>query len=96
MYEVELSLTKRLVLGLFHDLLAKVSKLCVNPAVCLDVNKPVEIVSLRHSCSAACNRDEIGLVWWVCLNSSRRSISSNASFTKTSASAASRRANSGA
>src|SRR5882757_3096676 len=53
MDEVKLGLTNRLVLRFFHDLLAKVSKLCVNPAVCLDVNKPVEIVSLRHSCNSA-------------------------------------------
>jgi len=42
-----------LVLGLFHDLPLEVSKLCVNPAICLDVNEPVEIVSLRHSRTAA-------------------------------------------
>src|SRR6266566_1927642 len=58
MDKIKLRLTCRLVLGLFHNLRLKVSKLLVKASICLDVNEPVEIVSLRHSCTATILREE--------------------------------------
>ena len=46
MHQIQLRLAQGLILRLIQNILFTVTKLLVKPSICLDVNDPVEVISL--------------------------------------------------
>src|SRR6266436_2265327 len=49
MDQIELGFREGLILCCIHYALSKIPKLRVKPSICLNINKPIEIITLRHT-----------------------------------------------